>query len=108
MTTRKSLLTETLDNENKMIALVKEYDEKGEGNKIPKKVRERYDTIIKNMKSMKNHYDDDYDDDVEMKEIEKVTMQNRSASRKKTRNPPRRGGKTKRKRRSKNKKKKKN
>ena len=49
MTTRKSLLTEILDNENKMIALVKEYDEKGEGDKIPKKVRERYNTIMKNM-----------------------------------------------------------
>ena len=106
MTTRKSLLTEILDNENKMIALVKEYDEKGEGDKIPKKVRERYDTIMKNIKSMKNH-NDDYDD-LEMKDIEKVTMQNRSASRKNTRNPQRRGGKTKRKRRSKNKKKKKN
>ena len=106
MTTRKSLLTEILDNENKMIALVKEYDEKGEGDKIPKKVRERYDTIMKNIKSMKNH-NDDYDD-LEMKDIEKVTMQNRSASRKNTRNPQRKGGKTKRKRRSKNKKKKKN
>ena len=106
MTTRKSLLTEILDNENKMIALVKEYDEKEEGDKIPKKVRERYDTIMKNIKSMKNH-NDDYDD-LEMKDIEKVTMQNRSASRKNTRNPQRRGGKTKRKRRSKNKKKKKN
>ena len=107
MTTRKSLLTETLDNENKMIALVKEYDEKGEGDKIPKKVRERYDTIMKNMKSMKNHYDDYDYDDVEMKEIEKVTMQNRSASRK-ARNPPRRGGKTKRKRRNKKSRKRKN
>jgi hypothetical protein len=43
MTTQKSLLTESLDNENKMIELVNEYDMKGEGDKIPKKVRDRYD-----------------------------------------------------------------
>ena len=105
MTTRKSLLTEILDNENKMIALVNEYDMKGESDKIPKKVRDRYDTIMKNRKSIKNDDDDDDDFEKKMKRIEAVTKQNRSASRKKS---SRRGGKTKRRRRSKRIKKKKN
>jgi|MDTC01.3.fsa_nt_gb hypothetical protein len=105
MTTRKSLLTDTLNNEMKMIALVNEYDIKGEGDKIPKKVRDRYDTIMKSIKNHDNNYDDDDDFEKKMKRIEAVTKQNRSASRKKS---SRRGGKTKRRRRSKRIKKKKN
>ena len=101
MSTRKSLLTDTLNNEMKMIELVNEYDIKGEGDKIPKKVRERYDIIMKSIKNHDNNYDDD-DFEKQMKMIEAVTKQNRSASRKKS---SRRGGKTKRKRRTRYKKK---
>ena len=105
MSNRKSLLTDTLNNEMKMIALVNEYDIKGEGDKIPKKVRDRYDTIMKSIKNHDNYDDDDDDFEKQMKIIEAVTKQNRSASRKKS---SRRGGKTKRRRRSKRIKKKKN
>ena len=102
MSNRKSLLTDTLNNEMKMIALVNEYDIKGEGDKIPKKVRDRYDTIMKSIKNHDNNYYDDDDFEKQMKMIEAVTKQNRSASRKKS---SRRGGKTKRKRRTRYKKK---
>ena len=113
MSSPKSLLTENLNKEMKMIALVEKYDKLGKGDEVPKKVRERYNRImnsIGNERILANEQPKDSNNVNDI--IEKVTKKNEKQSRINSKNlsirGPSRGGKTKRRRRSKRIKKKKN
>ena len=87
-----SLLAKSLIEDDKILKYVDQQKEKGLFEKVPEETKKRYYSI-KNSSRKNRNYEYESDDDIEKKNIEKIT---RSTFTKK-----RRGGKTKRKRRNK-------
>ena len=96
----KSLLTESLIEDENILKYVNDQKAKGLLEKVPEKTRRRYYSI-KNSSRKNRNYEYESDDDIEIqkKNIEKITQRPFTK---------RRGGKTKRKRRTRYKKKKRN